>query len=218
MGDRTDRLATAATIVIAACAVAVTARTYLPLGNHAVTISTKPVGVPNWTKYLADGHVRGPDSARVTILEFGDYECPFCAAAAPRIARFMAAHPGQVRLVYRQWPLAMHRLAYPAARAAECAGQQGAFWAMHDLLIQKQDSLGLIPFAELALRAQIPDLREFGRCNARGEPVPSIEHSIADARALGGTGTPTLVVNGQRLPRGLDSSYLELAFKRSQVH
>ena len=87
-------------------------------------------------------HVRGAVDAPVTVLEYGDYECPYCAAAAPLLQRLVEESEGRVRLVFRNFPLAdRHPYALTAALAAEAAAAQGAFWPMHDLLFTKQDRL-----------------------------------------------------------------------------
>jgi protein-disulfide isomerase len=122
--------------------------------------------------------------------------------------RILASFPSQVRFVYRHWPLENHRFAYPAARAAECAAEQGRLWDMHRLLYAKRDSLGLLSFADFARRAALPSLDQFEACNRRSEPIPAIEGGIRDAKAAGGTGTPTTIVNGVLKRHGVDSAYI----------
>jgi protein-disulfide isomerase len=214
MRNQLDRIANIAVIAIAMFLLPLVVMRYLGSDrswrNTSTPVKTSGLdsaSVPNWTTFLVGGHARGPDTASVTILEFGDYECPFCARFAREVDRIMAAYPGQVRLVYRHWPLEMHRFAYPSARAAECAAEQARFWEMHNILYSMQDSLGLVTFRELALRAGA-DGEEFDACAARGGPVPSIEAGIRDAKAAGGTGTPTVIVNGIWFPRGVDSAYV----------
>jgi len=81
--------------------------------------------------------VRGPADAWVTLVEFSDFECPFCRSAEAQVEQVLALHPSDVRLVYKQFPLtSLHDRALPAALAADCAGQQDKFWQMHDLLMQ----------------------------------------------------------------------------------
>jgi protein-disulfide isomerase len=142
------------------------------------------------------------------VVEFGDYECPFCAAAAPEVERFLATHATQVRFVYRHWPLAGHKFAKPAARAAECANAQGRFWEMHHQLYASHDSLGLIPFSEIAKRAGVVDLDRFAVCARDTTPLPAIDAGRGDARQAGAMGTPTLFVNGLRLSTGLDTALI----------
>ena len=106
-------------------------------------------------------HVLGDPDAAVTLLEYGDYECPYCAAAAPVLRQVVEDSGGLVRLVFRNFPLAdVHPFALTAALAAEAAGAQGAFWAMHELLFERQDRLD-----DAALRAYAEEL------GLDGEPV-----------------------------------------------
>jgi protein-disulfide isomerase len=81
--------------------------------------------------------VRGPADAWVTLVEWSDFQCPFCRGAEAQVEQVLANHPAEVRLVYKQFPLTdLHERAFPAALAADCAGQQGKFWEMHDLLMR----------------------------------------------------------------------------------
>ncbi len=92
--------------------------------------------------------VRGPADAWVTIVEFSDFECPFCRDAEPTLEAVVAAHPADVRLVYKEYPLPFHDRAMPAALAADCAGQQLKFWEMHDLLMGGSlDDAALVGYA-----------------------------------------------------------------------
>jgi protein-disulfide isomerase len=87
-------------------------------------------------------HVLGDLDAPVTVVEYGDFECPYCAAAAPVLRRLVAESGGRIRLVFRNFPLPdVHPHALTAALAAEAAGAQGAYWPMHELLFTKQDRL-----------------------------------------------------------------------------
>jgi protein-disulfide isomerase len=206
-----NKVANFATVVVACCAVVAVSRL---MGSERGAVDARPSDGPdtayvaNWEKYLQGGHARGPDSAPVTILEFGDYECPFCVRFAATTHRILAAYPTQVRLVYRHWPLPNHRFAYPAARAAECAGEQGRFWEFHDLIYAKADSLGLLPFSEVAERVGMPDIGKYRLCTQQTITVQAIEDGIHDAQLAGGTGTPTIIVNGVLHRRGTDSAYI----------
>lgn len=165
--------------------------------------------IPDWQRFERGGHRMGPSDAKVTILEFGDFECPACGAFASAARKVLPHHKDEVSVVFRHWPLAYHRLAYPAARAAECAGNQGRFAQYHDLLYSKQDSLGLISFAELAERAGVGDMQSFESCTRSSRSVPAIDSGTAAARSLGARGTPTLIVNGVLLSSVPDSTELE---------
>ena len=142
-------------------------------------------------------HVRGAPDAPVTVVEYGDYECPYCAAAAPVLRQLVDGSGGRVRLVFRNFPLAEpHPYALTAALAAEAADAQGAFWPMHDLLFERQDRL-----TDVALRAYADSLGLDGGLVV-GEPAQAfgdrVEADFAEGLALGVEGTPTLFINGTR--------------------
>ena len=142
-------------------------------------------------------HIRGPRDAPVTVVEYGDFECPFCGQAEP-VLRELLREFGDVRYVWRHLPLNdVHPNTQLAAEAAEAAAEQGAFWEMHDLLLAHQDALGwrsLIDYAErlgLDLERFTTDLREHVGAAKVAEDVDSADLS-------GVSGTPTFFVNGRR--------------------
>ena len=142
-------------------------------------------------------HVRGEADAPVTIVEYGDYECPYCAAAAPVLRQLVDESGGRVRLVFRNFPLAdRHPYALTAALAAEAAAAQGSFWPMHDLLFEKQDRL-----TDVALRAYAESLGLDGD-RVVGESAQEfgdrVESDFAEGLAAGVEGTPTLFIDGTR--------------------
>jgi Na+/H+ antiporter NhaA len=142
-------------------------------------------------------HVRGPMEAAVTVVEYGDFECPFCGRAEP-VVRELLRDFGDVRYVWRHLPLSdVHPNAQLAAEAAEAAARQGAFWEMHDLLFDHQDALepsDLMGYAEqLGLDAErfTNDVREH-------EGAAQIAEDVDSADLSGVSGTPTFFINGQR--------------------
>ncbi|MCW2701606.1 MAG: oxidoreductase [Blastococcus sp.] len=142
-------------------------------------------------------HVRGAVGAPVTVVEYGDYECPYCAAAAPVLRQLVDGSGGRVRLVFRNFPVAdRHPYALTAALAAEAAGAQGAFWPMHDLLFERQDRL-----SDVALRAYAESLGLDGD-RVVGEAAQGfgerVEADFAQGLAAGVEGTPTLFIAGTR--------------------
>jgi protein-disulfide isomerase len=151
-----------------------------------------------------EDHVRGPATARVTLLEYGDYECPYCGAAFPVVERLLQIVGDDVRFAYRHFPLSqIHPHAQRAAEAAEAAGAQGAFWEMHELLFTHQDRLGvrdLIGYAS-ALRL---DVQRFAIDLESRRHAPRVrEHFLSGVRS-GVNGTPTFFVNGVRHNGGWD--------------
>jgi protein-disulfide isomerase len=213
--ERTTNIA----VIVIAIGVAITVGgRQFGLGQSRSPAKPKPdsVVVADWSRYTLGGRERGPANAPLTILVFGDYECPFCRRFDEQAEKVLAAYPTQVRLVYRHWPLQQHRFAYPAARAAECAHDQGQFWSFHALLYQKADSLGLLPFDEFARRAGVRDLSAFRVCNARTTPIASIETGARDAKEIGATGTPAVIVNGVLRRTLVDSAYISSLLSRTQ--
>jgi protein-disulfide isomerase len=146
--------------------------------------------------FPADAPVMGPADAPVTIVEFTDYQCPYCQAAQQYVDRVMAAYKGQVRLVYQEFPLDFHAQAKPASRAARCAGEQGKFWEMHTGLLRTP---GVFDEADLQSRAVGLgiDPKSFGACIASNKYDGVIQKSIDNGRSVGVTGTPTFFLNGR---------------------
>jgi protein-disulfide isomerase len=159
----------------------------------------------------ATEHVRGRPDAPVTVVEYGDYECPYCAAAAPVLRRLVDESDGLVRLVFRNFPLAdRHPYALTAALAAEAAGAQGQFWAMHDLLFERQDRLTDVALTAYADRLGLDGSRVVGEA---AQPFgDKVEADFATALDAGVSGTPTLFVNGRRY-----AGRVEIAALRREV-
>ncbi len=124
------------------------------------------------------------------------------------VEEFRHKQPEDLRVVFRHLPLTYHRFAYPSARAAECAADQGQFEAMYQLLYNLQDSLGLLPFREIARRAAVPDLVLFDRCATDTARVPRIERDRAAAASTQLPGTPGVIIAGtlylEKLPTASD--------------
>ncbi|MFZ5424260.1 MAG: DsbA family protein [Patescibacteria group bacterium] len=145
----------------------------------------------------AHAYTLGNPEAVVTIVEFSDFQCPACKTAAPVVKTLLRKYDGDVRLVYRNFPLPQHRNAEMAAIAAQAAGQQGKFWEYHDVLFANQDKLreqDLVKYAddlELDVAQFEQDLK-----NEIFENV--IAEDIRDARAIGVSSTPTFYVNGEK--------------------
>ncbi len=145
---------------------------------------------------VADAPFLGRADAPVTIVEFSDYQCPFCqrffAATFPALkTEYIDA--GKVRYVFRDFPLEMHPQARKAAEAAHCAGEQGKYWEMHDALFQNQGALAPEQLAEHARTVGV-DGATFDACLASGRHAPRVERGLADGAAAGVQGTPGFVV------------------------
>ncbi len=145
-------------------------------------------------------HVRGDADGRVALVEYGDYECPTCAATHPLVERVLAEVPG-VRFAFRHFPLtSVHPHASMAAQAAEAAAAQGKFWPMHDALYKRPGGLELDDLDRLALRLGL-EVYQFQSDLTRGLYAAKVRRDTEGGRASGVTGTPTFFLNGQRLSK-----------------
>ncbi len=143
-------------------------------------------------------HVIGPVTAAVTLLEYGDYECPFCGAAHPIVKQVREIVGDDLRFAYRHFPLTqIHTHAYQAAEAAEAAGAQGRFWQMHDTLFENQDRLGLRDLISYADALGV-DLDRFVTDMRNGTYAGRLREDFMSGIRSGVNGTPTFFVNGDR--------------------
>jgi protein-disulfide isomerase len=143
------------------------------------------------------GPARGPADAAVTIVEFSDFQCPYCGRFTPVLKQLMAAYPTQVRLVFRYFPIAsLHPQAQKAAEAAACADRQGKFWPMHDTLFAEQGALDLDALKDKAARIGL-DTAQFATCLDSGAAAPTVAADIAAGQNLGIDATPGSFVNGR---------------------
>lgn len=143
--------------------------------------------------------MKGPKDAKVTIIKFSDYQCPFCAQSAPLVDQVMASYPKDVNFVYKQFPLtSIHPQAMPAAKAAVAAGKQGKFWEMHALIFENSRQLSPEKYKELAQKLNL-DMAQFEKDMNSPEVAAAIDAEMKQARAADVTGTPTFFVNGKRL-------------------
>lgn len=143
-------------------------------------------------------HVRGPDDARVTLVEYGDFQCPRCAEARPVVEEALERTGGSVRFVFRHFPIEhSHPRARLAAEAAEAAAAQGAFWAMHDYLFRHQDRLSREELLSAADEMGL-DLDRFRRELDEGVHGARVEEDFDSGVRSGVNGTPTLFIDGRR--------------------
>jgi protein-disulfide isomerase len=187
-------------VVAVGCALAMTGLTIrreffsTPVGREA-----KPIELPaaEWTAVQEGSHRRGPPDASLVIVEYADFQCPFCKMYNNDVLRPLAEHyPNDVAVVFRHWPLPTHPYAMNAAILAECAAEHGAFWQAHDLLYELSDSLeGLTPlrFAELL---GFDDTESYQQCAESPVSVAKISADSATIIRLGGRGTPAVIVDG----------------------
>ena len=147
----------------------------------------------------AEDHVLGPEDAPVTVLEYGDYECPYCRGAARDVHRLLDEYPAQVRFVFRNFPIQqIHPHAEQAAEAAEAAAAQGKFWQMYELLLQPYSHLdtdSLVSYAEVTGL----NIAQFRRELTDHTHAARIERDIAEGLRNGVNATPKFYVDGERI-------------------
>ena len=145
------------------------------------------------------GFVRGPKDAPVAIVEFSDFQCPFCKAVVPTIHQVMAQYAGKVRWVFRDFPIpSLHPLAPKAHEAARCAAEQGKFWEYHDLLFERSPRLTPAELKQYARELKLNG-ENFEKCFDSGKYQPAIASDVQEGAKLGATGTPTFFINGRIL-------------------
>lgn len=183
--------------------------------NHDVQVFLDP---PRIRMRAANGPSRGPESAPVTLVEFTDFQCPFCSRAAPTLRAVEEKFGQNIRLVFKHYPLPMHKEANRAAEAAVCADEQGRFWEMHDKLFTDPNRLSPMDIAHYARDVNI-DLNQFNDCLASGRAAERVKRDRAEGDEYGVANTPTFFVNGRFLlgavPLGTLASVIDEELVRS---
>ena len=156
--------------------------------------STTPIEVS-----VDDDPVKGEENAPITIVEFSDFQCPFCERffkeTLPQIEKEYI-ETGKVKLVYRDFPLReIHSDAQKAAEAAECADEQGKFWEYHNMLFENQEALKIADLKEYAVTLKL-DTQEFNNCLDKSEKAEEVNADIQEGESYGVTGTPAFFING----------------------
>jgi protein-disulfide isomerase len=150
-------------------------------------------------KVASDNHPwSGGKDATVTVIEFSDFQCPYCRAAENSIKQVRAKYGDRVKFVYEDFPLGFHEHAMDAARAARCAGEQDKFWQYHDALFEDQSKLAVADLKGKAAKLGL-DSPKFAACFDKQEPDALIKADHAQGQALGITGTPIFYINGRQL-------------------
>lgn len=163
-----------------------------------------------WRDYARDGRLIGPSTARVVLVEFSDFQCPYCRRMSERLRAIRAKFPNDFAVMYRHWPLTrLHPNARAAAVAAECAGRQDRFAAMHDVLFESSDSIGILTWEQLAGRAGVPSTSSFRLCLTDSTALSVVLRDSAEATRLGARGTPTSLINGVKIRGSIPEQVLE---------
>lgn len=183
------------------------ARSFLGVRSLPEPVEVPIEGRPYW----------GPEDAPVTLVEFTDYECPFCRRHIDRVYPWIRSeYGGRVRYVVRNFPLPSHPSAVKAAEAAECAFDQGSFWPYHDALFQNQHALGVEDLQRYAAEIGLDELA-FDRCLESGAKADVVARDVQVGRDLGVRLTPTFFIGGRQLvgawPADSFRVYLEAALE-----
>jgi len=162
--------------------------------KHGVKVTLAPPNLPR-VEVAAKGPSRGPDNATVTIVEFSDFQCPYCGRVYPTVEKLMKDYDGKVRLVFRHFPLSFHPNAEKAAEAAACAQDQGKFWEMHDKMFTNQQKLAVDDLKAFAKDLGL-DQGKFDKCLDSGEKAAMVSADEKDGESAGVSGTPAFFING----------------------
>ncbi len=191
-------------VIILAVAVAAGAAVFLSRGSDKPAETTASSTAPLHADIKGGGHFRGPENAQVTLVEFGDFQCPSCGAYAPFVKEILNRYPQQVRLEFHHFPLiSIHSNSMAAAKAAEAAGEQGHYWEMHDLLFEYQFQWSERPdpkpiFASLASRIGIN-----GNILVQTMDSPQLQERILKDVERGQNAkieaVPTFFINGEQV-------------------
>lgn len=161
----------------------------------------------------AQDHILGPRNAAVTLVEYGDYECPYCGMAHPIVASVLENLADEVRYVFRHFPLRkVHPHAETAGQAAEAAGAQGKFWEMHDLLFENQAALEVEDLVERAVGLQL-NIEEFVQDLETERFAPKVQSDFLGGVQSGVNGTPCFFINGFRYDGSWDEDTLTQALR-----
>jgi protein-disulfide isomerase len=162
-----------------------------------------------------EDHIQGNINAPITLIEYGDYQCPFCGQAYAVIKEVQKHFGDQLRFVFRNFPLSeMHPMAEPAAEAAEFANDHNKFWKMHDLIYENQEDLSLSYLIELGRSLKLPvDDLELSLRKKMYEPI--IKRDFIGGVRSGVNGTPTFYINDQRYDGAFDYEHMVSAIESS---
>jgi protein-disulfide isomerase len=195
MQQQLDR---ALTITMVFCALLLTAIVVRrEMRASAATPSREPVEIDNMRELASRGFVMGDPQASVTIVEFSDFQCPYCARLSTTLDSLLSTYPGRIRIVYRHFPIdVLHPQARKAAMAAECAGQQGRFHEFHDAMFADPKGIGEKPWEVHAEASGVADLDVFASCMGSEAVAERLREDSLAAESVGLTGTPTVIADG----------------------
>lgn len=147
---------------------------------------------------VGQSKIRGNPQAPVTIVEFSDFQCPYCSRLQPTLKEVLKAYPNEARLVFKDFPLSFHKMARYASKAAHAAGEQGKYWEMHDIIFGNSSKLTESSFKQFAEKLGL-DINRFMADYQSNKYDKQIQDDINLGRTAGVSGTPTLFINGKRM-------------------
>lgn len=194
-----------ATAMLVACALLVTALVVRREFEGPAPESPVVRSIGDWERLLDGGHRIGPADAELQLVEFSDFQCPYCRRSAFALDSLLRRFDGRLAIIYRHFPLeAVHPHAFEAAMAAECAAAQNAFVRLHDALFQHQERIGEASWAAIAAAADVPDAEQLATCVQERTYARRVADDVSVANEIGVRATPTFVVRG-RVVRGVMS-------------
>lgn len=162
--------------------------------KYTVNYSLEPFRV----QVNAVGPAMGPANAPITIVEWSDFECPFCSRVVPTMKQVEERYKDKVRVVFRQYPLPMHARAQKAAEASLCANEQGKFWELHDAMFADQQNLGVDQLKAKAASLGM-DAGKFNECLDSNKHAKTVKDDMREGSLAGVSGTPAMFINGRML-------------------
>lgn len=162
--------------------------------GSSVKVMLEPPRVP--IAVAASDPAKGPANAPITIVEYSDFQCPFCARVNPTLDQVLKVYGDKVRIVFKDFPLPNHPEAPKAAEAAHCAGEQGKFWELHDRMFANQQALQVATIKQHAAGLGL-DMNAFNQCLDSSRYAGRVAENLKSGEALGVSSTPTLYVNGR---------------------
>lgn len=163
--------------------------------KYNVKITLPYPNLPRQKVSADDDPFLGTDGAPVEIIQFAEFQCPYCGKVGPTIDRLLEEYPGKLKIVYRDFPLGFHDRAIPAAIAANCAGEQDKYWDMHKVLMNNQTKLSDTDLAGFAQGIGV-DMGKWTTCLKDPAQEAEVKKDMEDASAVGVTGTPAFFING----------------------
>src|SRR6266545_98654 len=219
------RLLDGAVVELAGCVLVVTGLLVRREFTRSPSVSDRGfeiTKVGNWRRYTSGDTLAAGDGT-ITLVEFSDFQCPYCRDLYEQLTVLSARYPGRTTWLYRHYPIeTIHPLAFTASLASECAAEQGRFSSFHDLVFRLQDSIGVLPWDTLALRAGVRDVGAWKSCLAESRYSDRVRADMAAGKDLGVRGTPTLLLNARRLPGtpppGVLDSIIRVDLQREARH